>query len=202
MAQTNLWDVRKKAVSSFSGGMRQRFGIAQAMLGDPDLLIVDEPTAGLDPEERNRFHNLLSNIGENKVVILSTHILPEVALTCQKVLIINRAKIVASGTPEEMISGLVQSHQTELTVRGSAAAIAETMNKVANVSKVETLHESPVSGPNEFLVEYEEGKDPRAELSKALVDGGHGLIEMRTRGLSLEDVFIRIVSGEEQKNAA
>ncbi|HHL31881.1 MAG TPA: ABC transporter ATP-binding protein, partial [Oceanospirillales bacterium] len=80
--QTNLYDDRKKTVSSFSGGMRQRFGIAQALLGDPELIIVDEPTAGLDPEERNRFHNLLSDIGENKVVILSTHIVDDVEELC------------------------------------------------------------------------------------------------------------------------
>ena len=96
LRQVNLWDVRKRKLGSYSGGMRQRFGIAQALIGDPRLVIVDEPTAGLDPEERNRFLNLLAEIGERVVVILSTHILPEVSQTCQRVVIINRGRVVAA----------------------------------------------------------------------------------------------------------
>jgi ABC-type multidrug transport system ATPase subunit len=100
--QTNLWDSRKKAVSSFSGGMKQRFGIAQALLGDPQLIIVDEPTAGLDPEERNRFHNLLSDIGENKVVILSTHIVDDVEELCSDFAILADGAIQVQGKPHEL----------------------------------------------------------------------------------------------------
>ncbi len=103
---TNLWDVRKRAVATFSGGMRQRFGIAQALLGDPRLVIVDEPTAGLDPEERNRFHNLLSEIGENVVVILSTHIVDDVSELCPRMAILARGEIVIEGRPAELIAGL------------------------------------------------------------------------------------------------
>jgi ABC-type multidrug transport system ATPase subunit len=100
--QTNLWDARKKAVSSFSGGMKQRFGIAQALLGDPQLIIVDEPTAGLDPEERNRFHNLLSDIGENKVVILSTHIVDDVEELCSDFAILANGVIQVQGKPHDL----------------------------------------------------------------------------------------------------
>ncbi|GJL96685.1 MAG: multidrug ABC transporter ATP-binding protein [Hyphobacterium sp.] len=106
LEQTNLTKVAKKAVASYSGGMRQRFGIAQALIGDPQLIIVDEPTAGLDPEERNRFHNLLSEIGENVVVILSTHIVEDVADLCPQMAILNQGKIVAEGAPAALISGL------------------------------------------------------------------------------------------------
>jgi len=106
LAQTNLWDARKKAVSTFSGGMKQRFGIAQALLGDPDLIIVDEPTAGLDPEERNRFHNLLADIGENKVVILSTHIVDDVEELCSKLAILAGGKIQLIGEPASAIDTL------------------------------------------------------------------------------------------------
>ncbi len=102
LAQTNLWEARKKAVSTFSGGMKQRFGIAQALLGDPDLIIVDEPTAGLDPEERNRFHNLLSEIGENKVVILSTHIVDDVEELCSKFAILEAGQIQLQGNPIDL----------------------------------------------------------------------------------------------------
>src|SRR3954467_5475558 len=103
---TNLWDVRKRAVSTFSGGMRQRFGIAQALLGDPKLVIVDEPTAGLDPEERNRFHNLLSEIGENVVVILSTHIVEDVSDLCSNMAIISGGRVLMQGEPLEAIRKL------------------------------------------------------------------------------------------------
>ena len=104
--QVNLWSVRKKAVAGFSGGMRQRFGIAQALIGNPSLIIVDEPTAGLDPEERNRFNNLLSEIGENVVVILSTHIVEDVTDLCARMAIIVNGKIVQSGAPHELVKDL------------------------------------------------------------------------------------------------
>jgi ABC-type multidrug transport system ATPase subunit len=104
--QVNLWEQRKNAISGFSGGMRQRFGIAQALIGNPSLIIVDEPTAGLDPEERHRFLNLLSEIGENIVVILSTHIVEDVSDLCQRTAIIAGGHIIATGVPNEMIASL------------------------------------------------------------------------------------------------
>jgi ABC-type multidrug transport system ATPase subunit len=103
LAQVNLWDVRKKALAGFSGGMRQRFGIAQALIGNPTLIIVDEPTAGLDPEERNRFLNLLAEIGENVVVILSTHIVEDVADLCPLMAVIADGRIRLEGAPAELI---------------------------------------------------------------------------------------------------
>jgi ABC-2 type transport system ATP-binding protein len=106
LQQVNLWDVRKKAVAGFSGGMRQRFGIAQALIGNPQLIIVDEPTAGLDPEERNRFNNLLAEIGESVVVILSTHIVDDVTDLCPRMAILAGGRIVASGRPRELIAAL------------------------------------------------------------------------------------------------
>ncbi|GEQ97394.1 multidrug ABC transporter ATP-binding protein [Iodidimonas gelatinilytica] len=104
--QTNLWAVRKKAIAGFSGGMRQRFGIAQALIGNPELIIVDEPTAGLDPEERNRFLNLLAEIGENVVVILSTHIVDDVADLCPRMAVLTAGRIQLEGAPLDLI------HQT------------------------------------------------------------------------------------------
>jgi ABC-type multidrug transport system ATPase subunit len=104
--QVNLWSVRNKALAGFSGGMRQRFGIAQALIGDPRLIIVDEPTAGLDPEERNRFLNLLAEIGENVVVILSTHIVEDVSDLCPAMAIISGGKIVREGSPAELVRQL------------------------------------------------------------------------------------------------
>jgi ABC-2 type transport system ATP-binding protein len=106
LQQVNLWEVRKKAVAGYSGGMRQRFGIAQALIGRPNLIIVDEPTAGLDPEERNRFLNLLAEIGENVVVILSTHIVEDVSDLCPRMAVLADGKILLQGAPSDLMAGL------------------------------------------------------------------------------------------------
>lgn len=106
LQQVNLWDVRKRALAGYSGGMRQRFGIAQALLGQPRLVIVDEPTAGLDPEERNRFNNLLCEIGQSVVVILSTHIVDDVSDLCSRMAILVAGRIVAHGNPAALVEGV------------------------------------------------------------------------------------------------
>jgi len=104
--QVNLYDMRKKSLAGYSGGMRQRFGVAQALIGNPELIIVDEPTAGLDPQERNRFHNLLSEIGENVVVLLSTHIVSDVSDLCPQMAIIAAGEIVSKGAPVDLVAEL------------------------------------------------------------------------------------------------
>lgn len=125
LAQTNLYQHRKNAVSGFSGGMRQRFGIAQALLGDPDILIVDEPTAGLDPEERNRFHNLLVGLGEEKVIILSTHIVEDVTELCPNMAVLASGKIVLEGNPIEVTNQL----------NGQIWRKAITQNELSNIEE-------------------------------------------------------------------
>jgi ABC-type multidrug transport system ATPase subunit len=147
LQQTNLHDVRKKALAGFSGGMRQRFGIAQALIGDPQLIIVDEPTAGLDPEERNRFLNLLSDIGENKVVILSTHIVDDVTNLCPRMAIIARGEIIREGRPSDLINDLrgsvwvktvdrsdVEEHRGRHTVISAQLYAGQTVLHVLNDS--------------------------------------------------------------------
>jgi ABC-type multidrug transport system ATPase subunit len=129
LQQVNLWDVRKKAVAGFSGGMRQRFGIAQALIGRPQLIIVDEPTAGLDPEERNRFNNLLAEIGESVVVILSTHIVDDVADLCSRMAIMAGGRIVAAGQPRE----LIERQRGRIWAREVAKSEIDAIRQRANV---------------------------------------------------------------------
>lgn len=123
LEQTNLTQHAKKSVASYSGGMRQRFGIAQALIGDPQLIIVDEPTAGLDPEERNRFHNLLSEIGESVVVVLSTHIVEDVADLCPNMAIMNRGKIVSQGAPNDLVAQLEGKVWAKVVEKSELAAL-------------------------------------------------------------------------------
>jgi ABC-type multidrug transport system ATPase subunit len=123
--QVNLWGVRNKAIAGFSGGMRQRFGIAQALIGNPRLIIVDEPTAGLDPEERNRFLNLLAAIGENVVVILSTHIVEDVTDLCQRMAIMGGGRILAQGAPVDMIGQMHGTIWARTVDRADLLAIME-----------------------------------------------------------------------------
>jgi ABC-type multidrug transport system ATPase subunit len=123
--QTNLWSVRKKALAGFSGGMRQRFGIAQALIGNPALIIVDEPTAGLDPEERNRFLNLLAEIGEHVVVILSTHIVEDVSDLCPRMAVLADGRVRLEGAPAELIAATRGRIWRKAVERGELAALRE-----------------------------------------------------------------------------
>jgi ABC-type multidrug transport system ATPase subunit len=132
LAQVNLWDVRKNAVAGYSGGMRQRFGVAQALIGRPSLIIVDEPTAGLDPEERNRFNNLLAEIGENVVVILSTHIVEDVTDLCPRMAVLAGGRIVLQGVPSELIGSLQGRVWRRAIETGQLAAHQAAMNVIAH----------------------------------------------------------------------
>lgn len=131
LEKTNLYADRNKAVSSFSGGMRQRFGVAQALLGNPQLIIVDEPTAGLDPEERNRFNNLLSEIGEQVIVILSTHLVEDVRNLCTQMAIINKGKVLAYGNPGAFIDELEGYIWTKAIEKKELSAYQEQFQVIA-----------------------------------------------------------------------
>lgn len=131
LVQTNLYDQRKKNVYTFSGGMRQRFGIAQALLGNPKIIIVDEPTAGLDPEERNRFLNLLSEIGENIIVVLSTHIVTDIHDLCSDMAILNQGEILVTGKPQELVSTLVGKVWSKVVAKKDVAEYKSQFNVIS-----------------------------------------------------------------------
>ena len=149
--QVNLWEARKKSIAGFSGGMRQRFGIAQALIGRPKLIIVDEPTAGLDPEERNRFNNLLAEVGENMVVILSTHIVDDVTDLCSRVSLMVGGRIVANDTPAALIEALTGKvwmktiEKSELTAYRAQHAVISTRLRSGR-TQVHVLADDPPDG--------------------------------------------------------
>ena len=139
--QTNLWDSRKKALSTYSGGMKQRFGIAQALLADPKLIIVDEPTAGLDPAERNRFLNLLSSIGRNVIVILSTHIVEDVRELCPRMAIISNGQLLVEGSPAEALEGLRGKIWSKVVSTDAELSAIDANFNVVSTHLVGGLHE-------------------------------------------------------------
>lgn len=151
LRQVNLWDVRDKALGGFSGGMRQRFGIAQALLGNPRLIIVDEPTAGLDPEERTRFHNLLAEIGEQVIVILSTHIVQDVSDLCARMAVIHQGEVLAHGAPGELTARLTGKVWRKPIVRDEVEATRAKLavlstRLVAGKTVVHVLSDTPPDG--------------------------------------------------------
>jgi ABC-type multidrug transport system ATPase subunit len=139
--QTNLWDSRKKALSTYSGGMKQRFGIAQALLANPKLIIVDEPTAGLDPAERNRFLNLLSSIGRNVIVILSTHIVEDVRELCPRMAIISNGQLLIEGSPAEALDGLRGKLWSKVVSTDAELSAIDSNFNVVSTHLVGGLHE-------------------------------------------------------------
>jgi len=159
LQQTNLWDVRKKALGGFSGGMKQRFGIAQALLANPKLVIVDEPTAGLDPAERNRFLNLLSSIGRNVVVILSTHIVEDVRELCSKMAIISNGQLLLEGVPASTIDSLKGRIWSKVVATETEREAIEKNFRVISTHLIGGLHEVRVyseAAPGDGFVPAEE----------------------------------------------
>jgi ABC-2 type transport system ATP-binding protein len=158
--QTNLWDARKKALSTYSGGMKQRFGIAQALLANPKLIIVDEPTAGLDPAERNRFLNLLSSIGSNVTVILSTHIVEDVRELCPRMAIISNGELLLEGAPAETLSALSGKIWSRIVATDAELKDLEANLQVISTHLLGGLHEVRVysdSSPGEGFTPVESG---------------------------------------------
>jgi ABC-2 type transport system ATP-binding protein len=182
----NLDDRADSFIGTFSKGMRQRVGLAQALIHRPEVLILDEPTIGLDPAQIVEIRNVIREIGKDRTVLLSTHILSEAQQMCDRVLIINKGKIVTEDTPENLQSRLVGSQRVVLRVRGDSDGLNARITKVKGVRTVE----SKPDGSVEF--EFGAGEDARPQVAKAVVQGGYELLEMRPVGMSLEEIFLEL----------
>ena len=193
-------DVRNRQIGKLSKGYRQRVGLAQALIHNPDVLVLDEPTAGLDPKQIIETRELIKGLAGQHTVILSTHILPEVSKTCQRVVVINAGQIVAVGTPDELMQRLQGFETVLVTVEGPAAAIIEKFQRVGGVNWVEPResHDGRVT----LEVHSEKEKDVRAELARATVESGWKLYELKTSGLSLEEIFLKLTTKDLSEEAA
>jgi ABC-2 type transport system ATP-binding protein len=185
-------DVMNRQIGKLSKGFRQRVGLAQALIHNPEVLVLDEPTAGLDPKQIIETRQLIKGLAGRHTIILSTHILPEAAKTCQRVVVINAGKIVAVGTPDELTRRLQGFETILLTVEGLAADVKDKLQRVEGVSLVEPRDTS--DGRVTYEVHAEKGKDVRAELARAVVESHWKLYELRTSGLSLEDIFLKLTT--------
>jgi ABC-2 type transport system ATP-binding protein len=193
-------DVRETLIAKLSKGYRQRVGLAQAILHNPDVLILDEPTAGLDPKQIIETRELIRSLAGSHTVILSTHILPEVSMTCGRVVIINKGRVVAEDTPENLTRRLKGAGTIRVEARGDAASVLEAVKAVPGV-----LAAHPRGGHDGSVivdVEAEAGKDVRAELAWAVVTKGHQLLGLQQLGMSLEEIFLHLTTTDAAEPAS
>jgi ABC-2 type transport system ATP-binding protein len=185
-------DVRETLIGKLSKGYRQRVGLAQAILHNPDVLILDEPTAGLDPKQIIETRDLIRGLAGSHTVVLSTHILPEVSMTCGRVVIINKGRVVAEDTPENLTRRLQGAGALRVEARGPEAEVLATVRAVPGVLSVHAraAHDGAVV----LDVEQESGRDARADVAAALVGKGHALLGLQQVGMSLEEIFLHLTT--------
>jgi ABC-2 type transport system ATP-binding protein len=185
-------DVRDTLIGKLSKGYRQRVGLAQAILHNPEVLILDEPTAGLDPKQIIETRELIRSFAGSHTVILSTHILPEVSMTCGRVVIINKGRVVAEDTPENLTRRLKGAGALRVEARGEESALVSLVRDLPGVAAVHArgAHEGAVL----LDVEQEAGRDVRADVAAAVVGRGHALLGLQQVGMSLEDIFLSLTT--------
>ena len=177
-------------ISALSKGMRQRVGLAQALLHEPEVLILDEPTIGLDPAQIIEVRNIIREIGRERTVLLSTHILSEAQQVCNRVLIINRGKIVVEDTPERLQSRLMGSQRVRLQVAGDTDGLDQVLRAIAGVLQVS------IGADGNLEFETQPGRDVRPQVARAVVQAGFDLLEMHIISMSLEEIFLELTRDE------
>jgi len=195
IAECGLEKVRGRIIGNLSKGYRQRVGLAQALINNPPILILDEPTIGLDPTQIVEIRSLIKGLGQERTVVLSSHILPEVSQVCGRVIIINKGQIIASGAPETMTSELQGVSHLRAVIKGDVEQIKRTIHEIQGVVSVAHDERS-----HAFKIESEADGDRRAEIARAIVNGGFDLLEFETVSLSLEDIFVQLVTNEEARS--
>ena len=193
-------DVQNRLIGTLSKGYRQRVGLAQALVSDPEVLILDEPTIGLDPRQITEIRSLIKSLAGQHTVILSTHILPEVSMVCSGVIIINNGSVVAQGPIDSLVEQVFPTARVEVEIVGPPPAVRDRIRSIAGVLSVED--QMVGNGAARYVVETARGRDVRAEIFKLAAQQHWDLLELRRVGMTLEEVFIRIVAGEEGGEAA
>lgn len=195
MDKANITDVQSRIIAKLSKGYKQRVGIAQALLNDPPVLILDEPTIGLDPKQIHEMRELVKGLAGSHTVVLSTHILPEVEQTCHRVIIIDRGKIVAVDTPQNLRTQVQSGVRVFVEVEGPSGEILDAVKAIPGVVTASVASERDTC--TRFQVDTETGRDVRADLAKIVVQRGWGLLELQSENMSLEDIFIKLTTAEE-----
>ena len=191
-------EVVDRITGNLSKGYRQRVGLAQALLNDPEVLILDEPTTGLDPKQILEMRDLIRDLAGSRTIILCTHILPEVSMTCSRVVIINKGRIITQDTPENLTRQLEKKSTVEVEVAGPSADVKQKLESVPAVISVETRDSlGAVAGSSVFHVESRPDADIRRELAAAVCGSGWGLLTLRSVSMTLEDIFVQLVTEEE-----
>ena len=188
-----LGDYRKTLIGKLSKGFRQRVGIGQAILHEPDVLVLDEPTIGIDPIQVVETRGLIQELGREQTVVLSSHILPEVSMICERVLIIHEGHIVAADTPNNLAQHLQGVEQLEVEIGGPPAEVMAALRGIDGATEV-SHHPRP--GINAYRVQYREGADLRDEISRTVVSQGWSLLSMQVNSMSLEEIFLRLTTTE------
>jgi ABC-2 type transport system ATP-binding protein len=194
-------DVQNRLIRNLSKGYRQRVGLAQALVGDPHVLILDEPTIGLDPAQIAEVRSLIKALAGDHTVILSTHILPEVSMVCGAVVIINRGAIVAQGPIDRLVEQFFPSARVEVELVAPRGAVRDAVRAIPGVLTVEEAG-AGTDGAGRFVVESARGRDVRGELFQLAAQQRWGLLELKQVGMTLEEVFMRVVAGEERETPA
>tara|TARA_B100000029_G_scaffold516797_2_gene634470 strand:+ start:62604 stop:63551 length:948 start_codon:yes stop_codon:yes gene_type:complete len=194
---TALGEVENRIIGHCSKGFRQRVGIAQALIHDPEVLILDEPTNGLDPKQINEVREVIKGLAGDHTIILSSHILPEVSKTCERVLIINQGRIVAGDTPSNLDARLRGSHSIVVQVGGPVKEIMGMLKKIDGVVEVKT-RSSIADGLWEYEIDVIPGQDLRPSIASSVVGNGWDLVELTTLGMSLEEIFLELTTQEEE----
>jgi len=201
MERMHVADMAERHCAKLSRGYRQRVGLAQALIHNPDVLILDEPTAGLDPKQIIETRALIRSLAGDHTIILSTHILPEVAQTCQRVVIINKGRVVAVDTPDNLTARLKGAATMYVQVDAAGADAGAALSAIPGVTQVMPVDHHETAGPVAFEVESAPEVDVRRELARAVVTRGWGLLELRPLRMSLEDVFLQVTTEETPEEA-